>query len=330
MAGPGSKNFGGKLWICRSPSASYASRAYRKLRFQVVSRLAAHRVDVVLNSGRLDYLSSLLRTNTPLVCRFDNPVSQSEIDWLLQRRRSSLQFVGISRNQIDGLSSTAYWNVVHNATDVDQLRMVPCRDKDQYLAFLGRLTYNKGVDTAIRVAQRTRMKLKIAGNLTSEPGAQQYFESEIKPHLGDRIEWVGPVNDIQKQELLGKARALLFPIRWKEPFGLVMIESLACGTPVIATRCASTPEVIEDGKTGFLCDDEDQLVEAVGKIDQIDRATCRSVAEERYSVRVSARQYLQVLEKAIQGCGKLESEELASSTVPVSHRVRRAMREGLR
>jgi glycosyltransferase involved in cell wall biosynthesis len=146
----------------------------------------------------------------------------------------------------------------------------------------------------------------IAGNVSHEEGGPEFFREHVEPHLdGDRIRWIGPVNDQQKQELLAGAAALLFPIRWEEPFGIVMVEALACGTPVIATRRASTPEVIEHGRTGFLCDSSehtiDEFVDAVAQVPQLNREHCREAVMQRFDVRIVAPRVLHVLHELTQG-----------------------------
>jgi glycosyltransferase involved in cell wall biosynthesis len=186
--------------------------------------------------------------------------------------------------------------VVHNAVDTQALQP-PANGARSYLAFLGRVTSNKGADTAIEVARRSGMKLKLAGNISQEAGGREFFETQIRPRLGDDVEYVGPVDDKTKNKLLRGASALLFPIRWAEPFGLVMAEALACGTPVIAARCASAPEVIEHGKTGFLCDSEDDMVAAVGRLTEIDRACCRQAAEGQFSSERLVQDYLESIRR---------------------------------
>ncbi len=302
MAGPGSESYGGSLIVHRSPSPSYLSRAFRKLWFQFLSLSAARYAEVIINFGRLDYLASVLRSTKPLVCCFQNPVSQGEVNWLLSRRSERLSLIALSQHQIHGLEPRELFTVVHNATDTSRFQFSPVPTREPYLAFLGRLTANKGADTAIRVARQCGMKLKLAGNISDEPGGREFFAREVQPQLDGQIEWVGPVNDAQKQEFLGGASALLFPIRWPEPFGIVMAESLACGTPVVATRCASTPEVIDHGQTGFLCDSEGELVAAVGLLASINRAACRRAAEERFSVPVMTSGYLRVMERLLHEC----------------------------
>ena len=173
-----------------------------------------------------------------------------------------------------------------------------------YLAFLGRIAPEKGLDTAIRVARQAKQPLHIAARKPLRHGGdanvradRRHYEREILPLL-DRIStrFVGEVDGAKKDDFLGHASALLFPIRWPEPFGLVMVEAMACGTPVIALRQGSVPEVIEDGVTGFICDDEDEMVDAIGRIDEIDRSRCRQVAEERFSTERMADEYVDVFE----------------------------------
>ena len=150
-----------------------------------------------------------------------------------------------------------------------------------YLAFLGRISPEKGVDSAIRVAAQAGLPLKIAAKIDRADAA--YFEETIRPLLRGDVEFLGEIGGEDKVRFIGAARALLFAIDWPEPFGLVMIEALACGTPVIARRRGSVPEVIEHGVTGFVCDDESGMLDAVRRIDTIDRGTCRRVFEARFS-----------------------------------------------
>ncbi len=164
-----------------------------------------------------------------------------------------------------------------------------------YLAFLGRMSPEKGVVRAIEIARRCGVPLKIAAKIY--PEEQLYFDRTIAPLLETSrplVDYLGEIGGREKEELLAGARALLFPIDWPEPFGLVMIESMACGTPVIGWRRGSVPEVLEDGVTGFIVDTVDEAVRAVGRIDEIDRGRCRRVFEERFDAGRMARDYLDV------------------------------------
>ncbi len=167
-----------------------------------------------------------------------------------------------------------------------------------YLAFLGRLTPEKGPDIAIRVATAAGMPLRIAAKIPR--GETRYFKEAIKPMLNDsKIQFVGEVNDKQKNDFLGHAAALLFPIDWPEPFGLVMIEAMACGTPVIAWRRGSVPEIIEDGVTGFIVENEKEAVCAIRKLTSLDRARVRSAFERRFTAKRMARDYLRCFERLL-------------------------------
>jgi glycosyltransferase involved in cell wall biosynthesis len=163
-----------------------------------------------------------------------------------------------------------------------------------YLAFLGRICPDKGILPAIEIARRAGLMLKVAAKV--DPADQKYYDEQVKPVLDNspHVEFIGEINDAQKPEFLGKAKALLFPISWPEPFGLVMIESMACGTPVIAFNCGAVPEVMDDGLTGFVVEDMDQAVAAVGRLDRLFRPSIRSRFEERFSACAMAREYVKI------------------------------------
>ena len=162
-----------------------------------------------------------------------------------------------------------------------------------YLAFLGRASPEKRVDRAIEIAKRVGMPLKIAAKV--DPADRRYFKREIEPLLNDpHIEWLGEISDKDKDEFLGNAYALLFPIDWPEPFGLVMIESMACGTPVIAFAGGSVAEVMDNGVTGFVVNEIDEAVEAIGRVRDLSRARCREVFEKRFTASRMANDYIDV------------------------------------
>jgi len=171
---------------------------------------------------------------------------------------------------------------IHHGIDVASFRFEP-DPTDGYLLFLGRFNRAKGADRAIEAARRAGRPLVLAGKV--DPADAEYMGAAIEPLVdGRRIRLFGEVDGPAKRDLLAGAEALLFPIEWDEPFGLVMIEALSAGTPVIGFRRASVPEVVEDGRTGFVVDGVDGMVEAIGRIRELDRRTCREVAEERFSV----------------------------------------------
>jgi glycosyltransferase involved in cell wall biosynthesis len=198
--------------------------------------------------------------------------------------------VSISDAQREPLRALALrWiATVHHGLPVQRVPFAP--GGGESLVFLGRMSPEKRPDLAIAAARRLGLPLRIAAKV-DEPD-RQYFEREIRPLLAHpQVEFVGEVSDAEKWRLLGEALALLFPVDWPEPFGITMIEALACGTPVVARPCGAVPEVIRDGEVGFLADSLDDLVAAVKRVDLIDRARCRRWVEERFSVEVMTDRY---------------------------------------
>ncbi len=196
----------------------------------------------------------------------------------------SQPYVSISDTQREPQLELNYVATVYNGIDPATHQFYSQPDELQYLAFLGRLSPEKGPHHAIEIAKRTGYPLKIAGKVDRVD--VDYFEQEIKPHIdGEQIQYLGEANHIQKNHLMGNAIATLFPITWREPFGLVMVESMVAGTPVIALELGATSEVIAHEKTGFLCQNVDECIEAVHRIDEIDRIACRRHVEEKFGVK---------------------------------------------
>ena len=187
-----------------------------------------------------------------------------------------------------------------NCPNALDFSLYPCNPhRGDYLLFVGRMSPDKGCHRAIDVAVTAGLPLKIAGK-KREPPELEYFEEYVRPHLSDRIEYLGEVTHGEKVELLQDARATLFPIEWEEPFGLVMIESMACGTPVIATRYGAVQEVIEHGLSGLIVDDYREMVAAIAEADALDPRECRRYAEERFSPERMVRDYLTAYRAAIE------------------------------
>jgi glycosyltransferase involved in cell wall biosynthesis len=300
IAGSGSQRYGGSLTVHRAPSKQPVSRIYRKLLFQGMSWRAARKADVVISNGRIDYLWAIAKGGTPIIHVFHHPTQQSEVDCLLRMRSTGVRFIGVSHDQVAGLEPSDRIDAVYNCVDVRRMTATECPESPPYVAFLGRLTANKGVHLAIQAAQIAGVKLVIAGNVSdSEPGAREYFQEQIVPHLGPEIEYIGVVNDVEKTKLLSGASAMLFPIQWREPFGNVMAESLACGCPVIGWRNGSVPEVIRHGATGFIVDSLEEMVTAIRAVSAIDRKACRREAESRFDKDVLVEGYLHVIHKLL-------------------------------
>jgi glycosyltransferase involved in cell wall biosynthesis len=194
------------------------------------------------------------------------------------------------------------WVAIPNFVNTESYRFVPTVPADAPLAFLGRLERIKGVHNAVAIAREAGRKLIIAGNKVQGGPDANYFDREIAPHIdGKVIEYVGPVNDAQKNDLLGRSAALLMPIEWEEPFGIVMVEAMACGTPVIAFSRGSTTEVVRDGVNGFLSANTAVAVQNVHAISLIDRRAVRKDCEERFSQHVIVSGYEELYSNLVSG-----------------------------
>ncbi len=222
----------------------------------------------------------------------------------LYREFYEMPVVSISDAQRTPLPWLNWHGTVHHGMPENVLQ--PCSDSGKYLAFLGRVSPEKGLDAAIEIALRAGMPLKVAAKV--DRADKEYFESHIKPMLNSElIEFVGEISDSEKNEFLGNAIAFLFPINWSEPFGIVLIESLACGVPVVAYPRGSVPEIIENGTSGFLVNNVDEAADALGNIAAIERKKCRESFELRFSAKRMAHDYLNIYQRI----AKPESESIA-------------------
>jgi glycosyltransferase involved in cell wall biosynthesis len=235
--------------------------------------------------------------STPVAHTVHGPLDgePGEIYELIARVAPRVGLISISMNQRKPKPDLNWIANCPNALDFSVYPVKPHRG--DYLLFLGRLSPDKGAHRAVAVAMETGLPLKIAGKL-QEPKEREYFHELVEPHLVDGIEYLGEVTHGEKVELLQNARATLFPIEWEEPFGLVMIESMACGTPVIATACGAVPEVIEHGRSGIIVEDYRIMSAALEEADRLDSRELRRYVEERFSPKRMVRDYSKAYELA--------------------------------
>ncbi len=279
---------GAKLIAYGVPPHRSALERAREL-WQVGSRLLVlrHQIDVVHSFGRLAALLPVLTLRSlPKLQSYQREIPAKGIRRAHRLAGDSLAFTACSTSMYSGKSLPGSWTTIPNGVDLRKYTFVPEVPRDAPLVFLGRLERIKGAHHAIVIAKASGRKLLIAGNVVrSGPGAS-YFDEAVAPAIdGDRVRYIGPVNDEQKNELLGKASALLMPIEWEEPFGIVMIEAMACGTPVIAFARGSVPEVVRQGVSGFVCRSVSEASAAVSRVPEMNRADVREDAESRFDAK---------------------------------------------
>jgi glycosyltransferase involved in cell wall biosynthesis len=186
--------------------------------------------------------------------------------------------------------------VIHHGIDASTFPIG--RGDGGYLLFLGKMTPEKGAHRALEAAFKAGQRLTLAGKVR-EPAERWYFERYVAPYLNDRLRFVGEVSQEEKRELLAGASALLFPIRWNEPFGMVMLEALACGTPILAFDEGAAGEVVEEGRTGFLCRDEAHMAELIDRVPELDRSACRAAVEDHFSAERMVAEYLELFSQLV-------------------------------
>jgi glycosyltransferase involved in cell wall biosynthesis len=260
----------------------------------------------------MDYYSFSLfkRQDTPFVTtlhgRLDLPEQQPIFSTF-----NTAPVISISDAQRHPLPQAKWLTTVYHG--LPEMRYTPQPVEQTYLAFLGRISPEKRVDTAIRIAGRCGMKIKIAAKVDSAD--REYFEREIAPLMElPYVEFIGEIDDGQKADFLSGAHALLFPIDWPEPFGLVMIESMACGTPVIAFNRGAVPEVVDEGVTGFIVEDEIGAVAAVNRLHTVSREGVRKRFEERFTSHRMAQQYVDAYQAVVRAQKRSRFKLIDSAT----------------
>lgn len=266
--------------------------------------LRRRQFDVIHSFGRLAALVPVLVDRSiPKIQSYGREIAWTGIARAVRLAGDSLTFTACSEAMWKGRAGDRHgrWSTVYNGVDLNLYTPVEHVAHDAPLVFLGRLERIKGVHHAIDIARRARRRLVIAGNRVDASEARAYFHREIEPHLdGREIVYVGAVDDAAKNRLLGTAAALLMPIEWDEPFGIVMVEAMACGTPVIGFRRGSVPEVIEEGVTGAIVTNVDQAVQALPRVLALDRAAVRRRCAARFAYPLIADAYERLYREGIE------------------------------
>lgn len=250
--------------------------------------------DIIHNFGRLALSVGALVLNKQTIQTYMRRISPRSIRMARKLGGRSIHFTAVSEAIRDtGSPGGGEWSVIYNCAPTKLYKLSKQTNAESApLLFLGRLERCKGVHTAIEVARRTGRKLIVAGNISNLPEERRYFESEIRPHCdGQQVVFVGPVDNRQKNELIGSSAAMLLPIEWEEPFPVVLPEALLCGTPVLAFRRGGVPEGITDGVTGYVCDTSTEMADCVARLRNIDRVRCRAEGERRFGTEAVVREY---------------------------------------
>lgn len=254
--------------------------------------------DLVHSFSRIAYLTPILPLRVPKIMTYQRAVTPRTVSSGVKLSRGTLSFTAISDWMTSDVRHIGHWDMVPNGVPLDVYDATTGVAEDAPLVFLGRLEEIKGPHLAIQIAKAADHRLILAGNIPEEKRA--WVEAYVMPHVdGDCIQYVGPVDDAQKNVLLGQAKAFLMPILWDEPFGIVMAEALACGTPVLGTRRGAVPEVVDDGVTGFVRDTVEELIALMPQVAGLDRRACRAVVEARYSNDAVVEGYLDVYRRRL-------------------------------
>ena len=268
------------------------------LYFQMMEKIYRRKDEFDVLHFHVDYfpLSLFSRQNVPFLTTLHGRLDLKEfIDTF--GTFTEPPFVSISNSQRKPIPNLNWARTILHGMPAHLLTPQPV--KQEYVAFLGRISPEKGVDKAIRIAGRAGLKLKIAAKVDNAD--RRYYEEEVRPLIdgNPNVDFIGEINDAQKPDFLSGAHALIFPIDWPEPFGLVMIESMACGTPVVAFEAGSVPEVIDDGVTGFIVHSENEAVAALGRLNELDRTQVRATFDRRFTSRRMAEDYVNLYEELI-------------------------------
>jgi glycosyltransferase involved in cell wall biosynthesis len=265
--------------------ATYLARVYKQL--------AGSRFDVIHDHTGFDGLLLALHSKiAPVVVHTIHGELLEPATTFYKEVDERVRLCAISQSQAATAPEIKLAGIVHNAVELPT--SPPSLAHERYLIEVARITPDKGQHLAIEVARRTGRKLILAGKVERTGAGERYFEERVEPFLGPTVEYYPNVAGSQKTRLISRAAAGIFPLQWSEPFGLAMVECMVAGTPVLALRSGSTPELIENGVTGFLADDIEELVRAANHVDEIDRVHCAEVARDRFSPRSMAARYLTI------------------------------------
>lgn len=292
VAHPDSECLADRLFVWPGSKSQSALDTLRNTR-ALTSAIRQFHPDIIHSFSRLQYMLPLIGSRTPKIMSYQRQPSIRPVKYGARLGKDKLTFTGCSDHICRiGRQAGGTWHAIHNFVELGTYAFQPSVPADAPLVFLSRIERIKGAHAAIEVARRMGRRLLIAGNYGTTGDEGRYWQEEIVPHLGhDGVEYVGTVDDVQKNALLGQAVAMIVPIEWDEPFGIVFAEALACGTPVISSPRGALPEIVRQGIDGFLVNTIEEACAAVEQLPLINRQDCRLRAEECFSASVIVSQY---------------------------------------
>jgi glycosyltransferase involved in cell wall biosynthesis len=285
-----------KQWVLPNAEGTRIGMAVPELRHVLHAYEAVEGFDIIHDHTVFGPIYAERYPHLNVVTTIHGPFNEELAD-LYGRIARRVPIICVSHDQRSCAPEVPIARVIHHGIDAPDFPYG--EGKGGYLLFLGRMAAEKGPHRAVEVARKARVPLLMAAKMR-EPWERAFFEAEIEPYLTDDIRYLGEVPHEEKLSLLADAMALINPIRWHEPFGLVMTEALACGTPVITFAEGAAPEIVEHGKTGFLCDDEAEMVDAVRRVGELDRAACRAAVEGYFSTRRMVDEHIDLFESLLE------------------------------
>jgi glycosyltransferase involved in cell wall biosynthesis len=288
-------------WVLPEAEGTRIGMVVPEIRHVIHAYEAVRDCDVVHDHTVMGPFHSEHYPGLPVATTIHGPFND-ELSDLYRVNADRVPIVAISHAQRRAAPEIPIARVIHHGVDAAHFPVGDgAGDADgPYVLFLGRMAEDKGVHRAIAIARKAGIRILLAAKMR-EPWEMQYFAEQVEPLLGSDAHYLGEVSHERKLELLAGASALLFPIRWNEPFGMVMIEAMACGTPVLAFPEGAAPEVVDDGRTGFLCDDDAAMVEAIGRLGELSRADCRMAVEGYFSTARMVTEHIELFESMVAG-----------------------------
>lgn len=285
-----------RQWVLPSAEGAQIGMAVPEIRHVIHAYEAVKEYDVVHDHTVMGPFYAAHFPGLPVVTTIHGPFND-ELKDIYRVNAERVPIVAISHAQRRAAPEIPIVRVIHHGVDVAHFPVGEGAGDDDgpYVVFLGRMAADKGAHRAVQIARKAGIRILLAAKMR-EPWELRYFAEEVEPLLGKDAHYLGEVSHERKLELLAGASALLFPIRWDEPFGMVMVEAMACGTPVLAFKEGAAPEVVDHGHTGFLCDDEGAMVEALSRIGDLDRRDCRLSVEGYFSTNRMVTEHIELYE----------------------------------